>query len=102
MRPQTITQTGVGSSAWLPLDPLQNPFSVSFGCVINASPNYTVEHTFDPILTGATPTAFPHASVATATANKDGNYAFPITAIRVTMNSGTGGVTMTVHNPTSY
>jgi hypothetical protein len=102
MRPQVITQSSVAASAWIPLDYKQNPFQVSFGCVISGGPpTYTVEHTFDDILGGATATAFPHSSVAAQTTNKDGNYAFPITGIRINMTAGTGSVTMTVHNPSA-
>ncbi len=99
MRPQTITQTATGTSAWIPMDHKQAPFLVSIGCVISGGPTYTVEHTFDDILGGATATAFPHSSIAAATTNKDGNYAFPVTGIRLNVTAGTGSVTMTLLQP---
>jgi len=101
MRPQTITQTATGTSAWIPVDHKQNPFLISFGCVISGSPTYTVEHTFDDILGGATATAFAHQYIAAATANEDGNYSYPCTGVRLNVTAGTGSVTMTLLQPTA-
>ncbi len=82
------------------MDHKQNPFSVAIGCVISGSPTYTVEHTFDDILGGATATAFPHSSIVGQTTNKDGNYAFPVTGVRLNVTAGTGSVRMTLLYPT--
>lgn len=96
MRPSSFTQSGTGTTAWFPVDYRQNPFNASFGCVINGTVTYTVEHTFDDIFdSGVTPTAFPNATVAGATANANGNYAFPIRAVRLNITAGTGSVTLT-------
>jgi len=97
MRPQVIQQTGTGSTAWIPLDYKQNPFNVGFGIVVSGTTNYTIEHTFDDVFNSTvTPVAFPHSTTAAQTTNKDGNYAFPIRAVRVTVNSGTGSATLTL------
>lgn len=98
MRPQVITQTGTGNTAWIPVDYKQSPFAVGFGVVINSgTATYTIEHTFDDIFDSAvTATAFPHASIAAQTTSKDGNYAFPVRAIRLNVTAGTSPVvTMT-------
>lgn len=98
MRPQVVSVSTVAASAPLVMDRKQNPVNIGFGVVLTGgTPTYTVEHTFDDILGGATATWFPHTSVAAQTTNKDGNYAFPITAIRlnVTVNAA-GTATLTV------
>ena len=96
MRPQTVTVAATGTSAWIPLDPKQTPFNVGFGCVITGLPTYTVQHTFDNVLAGETATAFDNATVAGETTNMDGNYAFPVAAIRLNVTAGTGSVTMKI------
>lgn len=96
MRPSSFSQTGVGTTAWFPVNYRQSPFNASFGCVVSGTVTYTVEHTFDDVFDPAvTPTAFPNATVAAATANANGNYAFPIRAVRLNITAGTGTVTVT-------
>lgn len=100
MRPVVVSQTGTGSTTPIVMDINKMVFSVGIGCVINGTVNYTVEHSFDdPFTAGYTPagaTWFPHTSLAAKTANADGNYAYPCRAVRLTVNSGSGTVTMTV------
>lgn len=97
MRPQVITQSGTGTSAWIPMDYKQNPFNIGIGVVVSGTVTYTVQHTFDDIYDSSiTPTAFNHSTLATQTANKDGNYAFPVRAIRINNGAGTGTTTMTL------
>jgi hypothetical protein len=97
MRPQVISKTGTGTTAWIPLDYKQAPFNVSVAAVISGTITYDIEHTFDDIFdTAITPTAFKHATIVSQSANKDGNYAFPIRAIRVNNTAGTGSTTLTI------
>lgn len=97
MRPQVIAKSGTGTTAWIPMDYKQNPFNVGLGVVVSGTINYTIEHTFDDVYdTSITPTAFAHSTLASQTTNKDGNYAFPIRAIRINNNSGTGTTTLTI------
>lgn len=97
MRPQVISITGTGTTEWIPLDYKQSPFNVSVAAVVNGTVTYDIEHTFDEIFnTTVTPTAFKHASITAQTANKDGNYAFPVRAIRVNNTAGTGTTTLTI------
>jgi hypothetical protein len=99
MRPAQLTITGVESSDPLVLDTLKNPFQVGFGCQVTGTIDYTVQHSFaDPNQSGGIPAGswFDHPSVAGATDNQDGTYAFPVRAIRLQGNSGTGTVTMDV------
>lgn len=73
-----------------------NPFNVGLAAVISGTVTYTVEHTFDDVQSYlSTPTPFDHASVAAETTNMDGNYAFPVNALRVKVTAGTGTVTLT-------
>jgi hypothetical protein len=98
--PIVVSRTGVGSSRIVTPDTFQNPFNIGIGCVVNGTVNYTVEHTFDDILnpsfTPAGATWFPNTGLSGETANADGNYAFAVRGIRVTVASGSGTVTMTV------
>jgi hypothetical protein len=98
MRPVTLTQTGVGSTAAIPVDYLIAPFSIGFAVKAGGTVNYTVEHTYDDPF-GATfgsATWFPHSTVAAQTATKEGSYTTPIRALCVTVNSGTGTAALTV------
>jgi len=99
MRPQSITVSSATSSPWVKLDYRQSPFNVGFGCVVSGggSLTYKVEHTFDDTNdTTITPTAFTHSTVSGNTANADGNYAFPVQAVRITVTVyGSGSVTAT-------
>lgn len=95
--PSVITQTGTGASAWIPVDNTQNAFAIGFGCVVSGTVTYDVQHTFDNVFDSSiTPTAFTHATVTGKTANQDGNYAFPIRAMRLNVTAGTGSVTITI------
>jgi hypothetical protein len=84
------SQTGTGSAEVdkKPLPAL--PFHIGFGVVASGTVNYTVEHTFDGT------NWFPHDAVAAIDdVDSDGNYAFPVANIRVTVNSGTGSASLT-------
>jgi hypothetical protein len=96
MRQQVVTQTNTGSSAIIPMNLDSTPFNVGFGVTITGAPTYTVQHTFDNPWTTASPVWFNHPTVAAEDANADGNYAFPVAAIKVVITSGTGTATLTV------
>lgn len=96
MRVDKISQTGVGQSATYPVNWRGGPggFQIGLGAVVSGTVTYTVQHCFDDVLKGDTPTWFDHATLVGQTANKDGNYASPITAIRLNVTAGTGTVTL--------
>jgi len=97
MRPTQVSITGTGTTNWIPVDYKQNPFNIGLGIVVNGTITYDIEHTFDDVLAaGVTPTAFKHVSLTAQTTNKDGNYAFPIRAIRINNTAGTGTTTLTI------
>lgn len=97
MRPQVVTLSSATTSSPLPMDTKQSPFSVGIGVTVTGTATYTVEHTFDDVLGGATPVWLPNATLAAATTSQSGNYAFPVTAIRLNVTAWTSGnVVMTV------
>jgi hypothetical protein len=77
-----------------------SPFNIGFAAVVTGTANYTVQHTFDdvfsPTFNPSTATWFDHPTVAALGASADGNYAFPVTAIRLLVNSGGGTVRLTL------
>jgi hypothetical protein len=93
MKVQTVSKTGTGSSSALVMNTNVSPFNVGFGVVVTGTVNYTVQHTFDDPGVGFT-AWFDHPSVASETTNQDGNYAFPVTGVKVLVNSGGGSVVM--------
>jgi hypothetical protein len=97
MRRIVIAKTGAGASASAPMDQYLSPFNVGIGVVVSGTVNYTVQHTFDNVFDPlVVPTWFSHPVLAGLTANADGNYAFPVAAIRVLVNSGAGSATATL------
>lgn len=93
MKLQTVSKTGVGSSSAIVMNTNVSPFNVGFGVIASGTVNYTVQHTFDDPASGFS-TWFSHPTVASQTANADGNYAFPVTGIKVLVNSGSGTATL--------
>lgn len=96
MRQQVVSQTNTGSSAIIPMNLDSTPFNVGFGVTITGTPTYTVQHTFDNPWTTESPVWFSHPTVVDEDANADGNYAFPVAAIKVVVTSETGTATLTV------
>lgn len=98
----TAGTTSVGSSPWVSTNwrgfgPLNIGLAVE---VVTGSVNFTVEHTYDDpnsLLAGATfPLPFSHPVIQGAAATVDGTYTTPITALRVTINTGTGEIRMRI------
>ena len=96
MRQQYATKTGTGSSNVLATDLYISPFNVGFGVVVTGTVTYTVQHTFDNPQTVASPVWFSHPTIASKSDNQDGNYAFPVAAIKVLVTAGAGTATMTM------
>jgi hypothetical protein len=93
MKLQTVSRTGVGSSSSLVMNTNVSPFNVGFGVIVTGTVNYTVQHTFDDPAVGFS-TWFSHPTIASLAANADGNYAFPVTGIKLLVNSGAGTATL--------
>ena len=97
MRQQIVAQTGVGSSATIPMNLDSTPFNVGFGVKVTGTVTYTVQHSFDPVWdTAGVTTWYNHPTIASLSANADGNYAFPVSAIKIVVTAGTGTAQLTV------
>jgi hypothetical protein len=97
MRSIVISKTGTGSSSVAPLDTYRNPFNIGIGVVVSGTVNYTIQHTFDDVFNSAvTPVWFSHPTLNALAVNADGNYAFPVRALKILVNSGTGTATATI------
>ncbi len=93
MKTQTVSQTGTGSSSSIVMNTNTTPFNVGFGVVATGTVTYTIQHTFDSPGTGFT-TWYPHPTIAAKTDNQDGNYAFPVSGIKVLVTAGAGTATL--------
>ena len=93
MKVQIVSQTGTGSTDPIVVNTNTNPCNIGFGVIVEDTVNYTVQHTFDDPAVGFT-TWFNHPTIASQATNQNGNYAFPVTGIRLTVNSGGGIATL--------
>lgn len=93
MKLQTVEKTGVGSSSAIVVNTNISPVNIGFGVIVTGSATYTVQHTFDDPATGFS-TWFSHPTVVDETTNQDGNYAFPVTGIKVLVTAGAGTATL--------
>ncbi len=97
MRATRVTQTGAGSSA--PIIPnKQLPASVA-AVVTGLVASYDVEVAFDNLFdTSITPTWYniDDTSLVAASASAYGKIDYPVTGVRVTINTGTGAVALTL------
>lgn len=89
MKQQTVSQTDVGSSDVIVVNTNVTPVNIGFGVVVTGTVTYTVQHTFDDPAVGFT-TWFSHPTVVDETTNQDGNYAFPVTGIKLLVTAGDG------------
>lgn len=95
----TVGTNGVGSSGWQTMNWANtSPMNISVAVeLVSGSVNYTVEYTYDDpnnLMGGVTtPLALSLSSptvLVAGSATKDGIFNFPLIALRVTINSGTG------------
>ena len=86
---QTLTATGATDPA--PMDQYISPFNVGLGVIVSGTVSYTVQHTFDdPFASDFDPLTanwFNHPDLTSESGNNDGNYAFPVRAIRLNVSS---------------
>ena len=96
---QTLSATGV--TAPVPMDQYISPFNVGLGVIVSGTVSYTVQHTFDdPFASNfdpSTATWFNHTDLTSQSTSQDGNYAFPVRAIRLNATiTGTGSATIKI------
>lgn len=99
MYPVVLTvANGSGVSRPIIPDIFQNPFNIGLGVVVaplaSTTATYSVQHCFDytavmsPTWNGTTATWFENSGITnTALATCNGNYAFPVAAIRLSVSS---------------
>ena len=99
-RPTSVTVSSQDASAWIPVDYKQTPFNIGMGVTLSAGATltYTVQHTFDDIQDpNAMINTFRNDGLTSQTTNEDGNYSFPVRAIRLNVESHTSGsATLTI------
>lgn len=98
---QMIVSSTSGASEPLVMNLNATPFNVGFGVVVTGTPTYTVQHTFDNLSNAAGNgtgfvTYFDHPTITGLNSNADGNYAFPVSGIRINVTGGTGTATLTL------
>lgn len=96
-RTMSVDATAVATAGpWIPTNVCQSPFNVSIAGVIGSagSGTFRFEHTFDDISHGEAATAFVHTDLSAKSVNADGNYAFPVLAIRFVAVSVASAMTM--------
>lgn len=78
------------------LDYKRNPFNASIDCRVTGTVDYDVQYTHDDIFAATwnegTAEWRTHATLDGDTADEDGYFAFPVRAVRLLLNSGTGSV----------
>lgn len=95
MRVQTVSRTGVGSTTAVVINTNVTPVNIGFAVIVTGTVNYSVQYTYDDPVSGFT-TWFDDVTITSKTGNEDGSVNFPITGLKVLVNSGTGSVTMNV------
>jgi hypothetical protein len=108
------TQAGGGQTnssgypTWFPDHYGNTPFNIGIGVTVNSTGvTWNIEHTFDYLSNRSSnfngflssgATWFQHSTLSAQSSNASGNYAFPVTAIRlnVTAGSSTGTTTVTL------
>lgn len=97
MRPIRQTLSAVGVTPPIVLDTYRDPFNVGLGIALSpgAVLTYTVQHTLDDVtletFSPATATWYSNSGLTAKTTSSDGNYAFPVTAIRLNVTAYTSG-----------
>lgn len=101
MRPIRQTRTAAGVTPPIPLDHYRQPFNVGIGVSVTGTLTFDVEHTFDDVYAAgfnpATATWYKNTTLTGRTTSTDGNYAFPVMAVRLNITAFTSGsATITV------
>lgn len=100
MQPIRYTVTGTGTSPLINLDINANPFNVGVACVVSGTATYSVQHTYDDITASsfstATATWFAASAFSAKTADVDGAYTTPCTAMQLRVTAATGSPTVSI------
>ena len=93
MKLQTVAKTGTGSSPAIVVNTNISPVNIGFGVIVTGVVTYSVQHTFDDPAVGFT-VWYTHPTIAAKSDNQDGNYAFPVTGIKILVTAGAGTATL--------
>ena len=104
MQPTTRTTSDASvspvTSTIVALDYWVSPFNVALSVRVTGIVDYTVQYTFDKIYEDnwvpSTGNWVNHPSLSSKTTTLDSNIAYPVTAVRIIQNSGTGSCVFTV------
>ncbi len=103
MQPQVYSVTGTGTSDPFVVNTNTTPVNIGIAVVVSGTVNYTVQHTYDSpggaqpyVPSTAFTTWFDDATLAAQSTTKQTNILYPVTGLRLVVNSGTGTATMTV------
>lgn len=101
MRQVVVSQTGVGTTAVVPLL-THGRAEVSLQVAVTGTVNWTLQQTLDnPYDASITPAWFDSsdANMVAQTVQRQSNYAFVPAAVRLVVNSGTGTARLTILQP---
>mgnify|MGYP006289456333 CR=1 FL=1 len=94
------TVTGTGTSPIYACDHFQAPFNVGIGCTISATATYSVQFTFDDIMSdtfsAGSATWFTASDFSAVSTSKAASFTIPCRGIRLNVSASTGSVTMQV------
>jgi len=107
--PRTYRISVAGATVSTPFQPsfYEQPFNIGVGVTTNStSTTYSVQHSFDPIFSNvfsSTVTVIPasaaiwfnNTGLSSLSSNADGNYAFPVVAIRLNVSAAAGSSVIT-------
>jgi len=96
MKPITISVTGAGSSSPIIMNTNVTPMAVGFVAVVTGTvSSYTIQYSMDDPNSSTGLTNWFATSISTASSTANGNITYPITALRATITTGSGTVTLT-------
>lgn len=95
MRVQTVSRTGTGSTDAIVINTNVTPVNIGLAVIVTGTVNYSVQFSYDDPATGFS-TWFDDATITSKTGNEDASINFPITGLKVLVNSGSGSVTLKV------
>ncbi len=89
IKSNTIPHASVGASIAADIFDTAD-IRISYAVIVTGTVNYTVQHSLDGV------NFFDNSDNTSQTTSQDGNYIFPIRAVRVNINSGAGSVVFNV------
>ena len=97
MKPNTISLTGVGSSTPMIINVNVTPVNIGFVAVVTGTVSaYTIQYSMDDPNSSTGLVNWFATSISAASATANGNLTYPITALRISIATGTGSVALTM------